>query len=47
MKDNTAEKKPYERPQMSVMRINRFFLSYCFAAFPDCYSMYVNEVSCV
>jgi hypothetical protein len=41
MKDIKAEKKRYEKPQMSVMRINRFFFGGCQVTWPACYSQYM------
>jgi len=40
MKDEAADKKTYEKPQMSLMRINRFFFGGCMAVWPTCYSQY-------
>jgi hypothetical protein len=41
MNKHTADKKEYERPQMNVMRINRFFFGSCQNLWPNCYSMYL------
>jgi len=41
MKDPSADKKAYEKPQMSVMRINRFFFGACQMDFISCYSQYM------
>lgn len=43
MKDTAADKKAYEKPQMSVMRINRFFMQLCFTTWPLCYSMWTRD----
>ncbi|MBN2027922.1 MAG: hypothetical protein JW854_14315 [Actinobacteria bacterium] len=41
MKKHAADRKTYEKPQMSVMRINRFFFGGCMSIWPNCYSMYL------
>lgn len=35
-------RKPYSRPQIKVMRINRFFFGACQIIWPDCYSQYLT-----
>lgn len=40
MVENTKTRKKYEKPQMSVMRINRFFFGGCQNLWPNCYSAY-------
>ena len=41
MKKHAADKKAYEKPQMKVMRINRFFFGGCQSIWPNCYSLYL------
>ncbi|MDD3719066.1 MAG: hypothetical protein PHP28_10455 [Actinomycetota bacterium] len=41
MKDDSGDRKAYEKPQMSVMRINRFFFGSCMELWPNCYSQYM------
>ena len=41
MRERTDERKEYEKPRMTTMRINRFFLGGCQNIWPYCYSMYL------
>jgi hypothetical protein len=36
------QRKPYRKPQMKVMRINRFFFGGCQLFWPACYSVYLR-----
>jgi hypothetical protein len=43
MRDTSVEKKkPYSKPTMKVMRINRFFFGGCQLFWPNCYSQYLT-----
>ncbi len=41
MDEKTKTRKRYEKPLMSVMRINRFFFGGCQNVWPNCYSIYL------
>jgi hypothetical protein len=36
-----GDKKTYQKPDMTVMRINRFFFGACQNIWPACYSYYL------
>jgi hypothetical protein len=39
---NRDKKAAYRKPEMKVMRINRFFFGVCQIVWPTCYSQYLT-----
>ena len=36
------QRKPYNKPEMKVLKINRFFFGGCQIIWPQCYSQYLT-----
>ncbi|WP_287152547.1 hypothetical protein [Candidatus Solincola tengchongensis] len=41
MKKQAGKRKEYRKPDMTVLRINRFFLGGCQNIWPNCYSLFL------
>lgn len=41
MEKKEEKRDSYQKPQMTVMRINRFFFARCQNVWPNCYTFYL------